>query len=395
MKKAFTLLELMIAIAVLVTLMGLVFRLNITGSDNKARIETVLRMQKLENCISGYYAAFGSYPPVKLHGSRNYKLKTNDYGVQLDEERKTESTNGGLNPGDVEAACRAQPVGCRFPFPEGMSEIVKKVSEELADKASKGAFDDKIDAVQRAKLEARFNDGLSENPGRYDDYSEATDWRDIRLYRFGLMSYLLPRYLVMMRNYKGLEFNQWKANNDLPYKAIDGGRFQYWDDLLNEGSYKDDGSLDQNSLDYANVANIPSQAVCARWMPNLEGICTGNYPNNLYGINIVKEPVVSELRGDNPNIEIFKPTNPDDKGDGNDKNNDQYVLDGITVKDGWNNEFYYYSPAPYQRYILWSAGGNGKTFPPWVDRAILKAEGAKVIEKVNEWIEDDIIHLSN
>ncbi|MBO5905214.1 MAG: type II secretion system protein [Kiritimatiellae bacterium] len=394
MKKAFTLLELMIAIAVLVTLMGLVFRLNITGSDNKARIETVLRMQKLENCISGYYAAFGSYPPVKLHGSRNYKLKTNDYGVQMDVERGTSSADGGLNWGDIEAACRAQPVGCRFPFPEGMSEIVKKVSEELADKASKGAFDG-IDAVQRAKLEARFNDGLSENPGRYNDYSEATDWRDIRLYRFGLMSYLLPRYLVMMRNYKGLEFNQWKANNDLPYKAIDGDRFQDWDDLLNDSNYNEDGSLDQDSSGYANVANIPSQAVCARWMLNLEGICTGNYPNNLYGIKIIKEPVVSELRGTNPNIEIFRPTNQSDQGEGDDDDDGQYVLDGITVKDGWDNEFYYYSPAPYQRYILWSAGKNRRTFPPWVDRTILKAEGAKVIEKVSEWIEDDIIHLSN
>ena len=129
------------------------------------------------------------------------------------------------------------------------------------------------------------------------------------------MSYLLPRYLVMMRNYKGLEYNQWRSNNDLPYKAIDGDRFQDWDDLLNDSNYNEDGTLDQDSSRYANVANIPSQAVCARWMLNLEGICTGNYPNNLYGIKIIKEPVVSELRGTNPNIEIFKPTDQSDQGD--------------------------------------------------------------------------------
>ena len=66
MKKAFTLIELMITIAVLVILMGLVFRLNSAGTESQKRTVTIIRMQKLENCLSGYYAAFGSYPPVKL-----------------------------------------------------------------------------------------------------------------------------------------------------------------------------------------------------------------------------------------------------------------------------------------------------------------------------------------
>lgn len=40
-------------------------------------------MQRLENCLSGYYAAYGSYPPVKLHGSRDYTLEVDEFsGIQ-------------------------------------------------------------------------------------------------------------------------------------------------------------------------------------------------------------------------------------------------------------------------------------------------------------------------
>ena len=71
MRKAFTLIEMLIVIAVLTTLMTIVFRLSSIGGDSWRRSETITRIQKLENCLSGYYAAFGSYPPVKLHGSRS------------------------------------------------------------------------------------------------------------------------------------------------------------------------------------------------------------------------------------------------------------------------------------------------------------------------------------
>ena len=57
--------------------------------------------------------------------------------------------------------------------------------------------------------------------------------------------------------------------------------------------------------------------------------------------------------------------------------------------DGYGN---YYSPAPYQRYILWSGGPNGKTFPPWVSRDSL---GSKAKSTVGSWTHDDIVHMSN
>jgi prepilin-type N-terminal cleavage/methylation domain-containing protein len=82
MKKAFTLVELLIVVLVLVILMSVAFRLSSIGDSSESRQRTIVIMQKIENCLSGYYAAFGSYPPVKLHGSRNYRLRVNKYGIQ-------------------------------------------------------------------------------------------------------------------------------------------------------------------------------------------------------------------------------------------------------------------------------------------------------------------------
>ena len=82
MKRGFTLIEMLVVVAVLAVLMAMVFRLSGIGSDSDNRSVTIERLQRLENCLSGYYAAFGSYPPVKLHGSRNPYLRTNVHGIQ-------------------------------------------------------------------------------------------------------------------------------------------------------------------------------------------------------------------------------------------------------------------------------------------------------------------------
>ena len=134
MKKAFTLIELMITIAVLVILMGLVFRLNSAGTESQKRTVTIIRMQKLENCLSGYYAAFGSYPPVKLHGTRDIYARVGDHGVQ-DADGEENTSLWSMDEDDawrqVRAACKAQPVDCRFPFPEGEHDKIVNLSEEF------------------------------------------------------------------------------------------------------------------------------------------------------------------------------------------------------------------------------------------------------------------------
>ena len=70
----------------------------------------------------------------------------------------------------------------------------------------------------------------------------------------------------------------------------------------------------------------------------------------------------------------------------------QYTLDMISIADGWGNDLYYYSPPPYQSYVLWSAGKNGRTFPPWIPRETLNEEANRCI---GYWVKDDIVNLSH
>lgn len=393
MKRAFTLLELLIVIAVLVILMGLVFRLTSAGGDAQKRTETVMRMQRLENCLSGYYAAFGNYPPVKLHGSRDIYQKVGGHGIQTGERNKSlwnwtrigeqSESQAWLQ---VQAACRAQPVDCRYPYPQGMSQMVDMVAEEMKRRAESGEDAYKAyfenESIRR-KLTSGFDDGVTRNVGRHAGHKKDVDWRNIQIFKFGLMSFLLPRYMVMMNGDEIFfrEYAQWTGNNDAPSNPFDGSRYT-WASLRRD-------STSDNKSDLAKVANIPTQAVCARWMPNLAGICRANHDYTLFGVSIKDPLVVGDLDPDNINIEIFAPGDANSSGTAN-----QYVLDGISVRDGWGQDFYYYSPAPYQKYVLWSAGANGRTFPPWIDRQS-KDLGAKANECISLWVHDDITHLSN
>lgn len=387
MKKAFTLIELMIVIAVMAILMGLVFRLNAVGTDSSKRSITIMRLQKIENCLSGYYAAFGGYPPVRLHGTRDIFAETNEWGIQ----------NGGMNDGNwgdeelawsqVNAACRAQPIGCAFPYPdsdeydEKIRSVAEAIKKRLADEDDEDAQEYlRKNPRRRALLEKGF-DNATRNVGRFSGHERDIDWRDLQLFKFGLMSYLLPRYLVMMNGPKELfeDFDQWGHNNVMPCDPYNGRKFNNWNQVKIPSSESEKGTYNQS-----RILNIPSQAVCARWMPNLAGICSLNRDDDfsLFGINIKSDG--NELTQKNLDITVYSP----DENPGN-----NYILDGITVKDGWNNEFYYYSPSPYQRYTLWSAGPDRKTFPPWIDKTTLTSAVAK--ETAARWVVDDIIHLSN
>ena len=405
MKRAFTLIELLVVVVVLVTLMSIVFKLSSLGADAESRNRTIVRMQRLENCLSGYYAAFGSYPPVRLHSSRDIYRKTTMHGGEKSNERNEDiwdwdpekfekwcSTGEGKYFQQKEAdawnqvqrACKAQPVDCRFPYPRGYSETIRLVSEELREKAMSGDEEYKAyweDENRREKLIAGFDDGGSgdSGTGRFSKWRDYPDWEDVQVFRFGLMSYLVPRYLVMINGAEDfLDFAQWEENNNLPSDPFTGIMYKNWQEVKNDAD-----STSANDL--ARLANIPSQAVCARWMPNLEGMCSCNHEYSLFGINIKFSDEPSELRSDNPDIEIFSPGRQ-----GGTK--DQYVLDGVTMKDGWWREFYYYSPEPYQTYTLWSGGKNGRTFPSWVSRVQL---GSKPSQCIAVWTADDIVHMSN
>lgn len=402
MKKAFTLVELLIVVVVLVTLMAVTFRLSSIGSNQTARNKTVSRLQKLENCLSGYYAAFGTYPPVRLHGSRNYTLEVSRHGIQnLDGDaqplawswfdqsnhRVTDGTKEAEDWAKVEAACKAQPVDCRYPFSvgdgsgNGWNNYVTAISEQLKkklDDAGSGATDE-----QRTVFSAGFDDGVSQNIGRHGAGRDLSEWREVQLFKFGLMSFLLPRYLVMMGSAETLysDYEQWRGNNSCPSDPLTGQAFS-WRTLREKATSEDE-------TDIARVANIPSQAVTARWMPNLEKICNCSHNYKLFGVDI-KDPDVSGIPI-NFNLEVFAPSSGSGgEGSGGGSTSGQYILDGVTIHDGWGREVYYYCPAPYQTYVLWSAGPNGRTFPPWVSRDKLSAQANAC---VGYWTEDDIVNL--
>lgn len=382
MKRGFTLIEMLIVVVVLTTLMTIVFKLSNIGGDSRRRSETITRMQKLENCLSGYYAAFGSYPPVKLHGTRSINFEASGTGVQTDNSRDVNwgDTSERQRWDQIKAACMAQPVECDFPFEEGYADMIKSISDtlkEIVSEQTEGYEAAWKTQSQRDKFTAGFDDGGGANI----DMNNA-DWRNVQLFRFGLMSYLLPRYLVMMgAKERFYDSAQWEDSNaEPPCDPFDGKRFSSWRTLKN---YVENG-YDGDKMSLARVASIPSQAVCARWMPNLKEICTAYHNIYLFGVQI-RDPYSGSMSIDSfIGMPIFSPS-----GNGN---TDQYVLDSVSVRDGWGNTFYYYSPAPYQRYTLWSSGPNGRTFPPWISRESLDSQANKVIA---EWIKDDIRNMSN
>ena len=371
-KRGFTLIELLIVTVVIVTLMGLVFRLAGSGSESRARAETLSRLQKLSNALSGYYAAFGSYPPVPLQGrSRdiNTRVDTSSsmgYGIQhaagdLNTGAPWEGNGSGVMANQIEAACRAQPVAAICPYRPGGGEdmVIQELSRIYHPEKIYKAID---------------------NYGGFN--RDSPNWADNQAFMFGLMSFLLPRYQFMLDGleniYRDHADGPWESNNRLPF-LMDGTRLLDWDTAqkaFGVGPKYADGNSSSSADVRAMLENLPSQAVCARWMPNLAGI-------------VITVPVASHTTffGVNTN-------DPHDYNSGAGKwciispngagSEAIYAQMKKTVVDGWGEEFYYYSPPPYQSYQLWSSGANKRTFPPWME----KVPGKEKL--INKWIADDI-----
>ena len=356
--SGFTLIELLIVTVVIVTLMGIVFRLAGVGGDSRAKSKTQARLQRLENAISGYYAAYGSYPPVPLVRSRDINRDITKSGFEKDNQQKVNLSNpSDKDRQQVESACRAQPIGVLYPF--CMYE---------------GASERKVKAEKLVKAIAKENEWtgdytINNVKGTVDDGA--------RLFQFGLLSFLMPRYLFMLEGDSymyDVQNGQWARNNQLPCRIDTGQTYDTWESIQ-EFLYKYRGK------EASMISNLTSQVVCARWMPNFEGIVSGGL--NFYGVDTSDNewPYLSSGL-----LRIFYRNND------NGSESDPYLLNGMTVADGWRREFYYYIDPPYQSYRLWSAGANGQTFPPW-----LNIDGFSQREQVTitKWTADDVCHLAN
>lgn len=410
-KSGFTLIELLIVTVVVVTLMGVVFRLAGTGTDSRAKALTIDRLQRIENALSGYYAAYGSYPPVPLQGrSRSIYKAVDGYGVQESGDKETGTTDlkQTRTMNQILAACRAQPLSASWPATtaDDLSDLLSELSSGCRDAGTpvyKGGFQP-LKGVGSLKLDEVDWRGTGKNG------------KGIQLFEFGLLSFLFPRYLFMlegkMNNFydnqkNGRPHSQWAANNQLPCRLDTGDPFNNWQEIrqiLGEG-----GSTQNGQKEAGMISNLTSQAVCARWMPNFKGIVTTvDRPKYryFYGVDVydpdrpyLNVPYTftpsSELGlkgGDSlfqRRLRVFSSSGFSGSGS---SGGSGYILLSMTVCDGWDQEFFYYSDPPYQSYRLWSAGANRVTFPPWYD---LDQFNGEELNQIQKFTEDDIVHLSN
>lgn len=385
-KSGFTLIELLVVTVVVVSLMAVMFRLSGIAGNTSDRETTVHRLQCLENCLSGYYAAFGSYPPVPLQGaSRNVyrKVDSSHNTIQTDDD-EIEST---LEWYSVRAACMAQPVAAMFPPPNGSKEKYDVYKQGIQAALDSDIFSDSVKKHAQQLVSMTWQS--LENPGFLNSYQDETDSRRLHLFRYGLMSFLLPRYRFMLQCARGSQsgnteafnnsidnYRQWTDFNPLPPRMDTGIAYESWKSFCDIFGSDDEWQIDL----------IPSQAACARWIPNLRDIVSG--PGfTFFGVSIGLGDGIPEVK-EAGSFSLYG------AGGSSGSGNSGYPLNRLTVRDGWGNDFYYYSPAPYQTYVLWSAGENEKTFPPWVDMEQFMKDNRSDYDTAVSWMSDDIKFMS-
>ena len=220
---AFTLIEIMVVVALVGIMIAGVFKLISAAGRSNQRATTVQRIQKLENALSGFYAEYGTYPPVERHDSPDPRITTED-----------DSNNDATGFADrCKRAAASQPVSYEFPC--------KKRDDKWLELWFKTRGRDVVSANQAV--------------GAYNKNEPA--WKDTKGIKLGLLSYLLPRLQVMaefnssygMDSQGGpdpafFELSQWsKYNNASP------------------GNYRE-------QLERETVA-------CSRWLLNFEEMIAG------------------------------------------------------------------------------------------------------------------------
>ena len=375
--RGFTLVELLVTVLVMVTLMAVSFRLMHGGDEAVARSRTHDRLQRLQNCLSGYRAAFGHYPAVPLHGVRDIYLEANDYGIQT--SRRTSKVSWR----NVRAAILSQPVTTEFPFDtenkEVKAEIAAASDADVAwSKAAKTRGGDATAVAVYAKGYKPFSASLVATQ------KSKSSWRDVQVFRYGLLSFLLPRAQFMLSGEKLVyeKYAQWSDQNELAeYYDPETGKplKSTWSSLA--AAMRTDGA------DRKAILASRSQAACAHWLPNLAGIVRGG--GTYYGVDTADGKAFrkreDELRDAEASDLLVHASGKADAP------KTAYVLNGLTVLDGWENEFYYYSPAPHRTCRIWSAGSDRKTLPPWIDP--IAAASDPELKTALAWTRDDLVTL--
>jgi len=320
--SGFTLVELMIVIAIVGILLGATFKLMGPASDAKARAITTARLERLQNAMSGYFSAYGMYPAVSLYGNPSVTA-----GSSVDEE--TGQPINGIE-GRAQAAARAQPIAFEYPTPVKLDEWIP------------------IHYLPRNVIS--LNTAINSLSPTDDD------WDRYKGFKFGLMSFLLPRVELVGHPDNG-------ANAPL----LDVYRKAQW--MKNNPSSRVPGSSNEDIKELRELLTTQRELEnesAIRWLPCLEKIVS-SFAGKALGVDIKggggEGLVVRNMMGQD------------------------IALATATITDGWGREFFYHSAPPYQSFRIWSAGPDGKTFPPWIPSTDPAYKGSQA----KEWIKDDIV----
>lgn len=341
-RRAFTMIELMVVVSIIAILIGGVFKIFRTVQDMNAKATTIARMQCIQNAISAFYAEYGYYPPVPRYSSPDpWKIHEDDYGVSID----TSSEEGFANA--CSKAASSQSVTFEFPPKQSEDPYINQSFRDFGIQSANSVLGGTADTITQES------------------------WPEVKMFKFGLLSYLLPRLETVgfsgntnpdtesepdLRFY---ESRQWKKNN--PVSGV------------------------SNIRKALEAQKITENRAAARWLPNLEGIV--DCGKIILGVDTADKKYNSGVY-----YTISTSASGEPQGYTHGDGGGEYLLKRVNLNDGWRRGFYYFSSPPYQSYQLWSAGDNGRTFPPWIP---LNGLTDKERAWVADWIKDDIVRFDH
>lgn len=224
LRDAFTLIEMMVVVALVGILIGGVFRLLSAAGESAKRAETIERIQRLENAISGFYAKYGTYPNVAQHGSPDPFVK--------EEENGSTTSAGKLEAGNANRAARCQPVAFEFPTMVALDNFIT---------ATRGP------GIVSANV----------NENAFD--SNVVTWPEVRLFKLGVTSFIVPRWDAVGEYDDEGELKNGSTKLE-PKPAL--LKVAQW----TETNKKYEAKKEQLKAE---------RAACAEWLPNLKGLIYG------------------------------------------------------------------------------------------------------------------------
>ena len=88
-RRGFTLIEMLVVIAIIGILTTMLFRLHSIAGERAARAQTLARIENIKLCIEEYYRVYGQYPPQSSdpvsHGTEFQGFYAGDLGFHPEE----------------------------------------------------------------------------------------------------------------------------------------------------------------------------------------------------------------------------------------------------------------------------------------------------------------------